>query len=840
MLSARPAVAVECLLVTNRMPAPASSRAHRLTVWSRRLPAILAFALLLGYGGVTGLGTVAAQQPPTPDVLFAAVRDSLAELPADRHDLDAVLDMVRATSPADEVVALFEWVRDSTGLDAYRGVLKGPAGVLMDRSGNSLDRAFLLQNLLTAAGEQAILATGQLDAAGAAAVVGAVRAAAGGSGEPAGVDAAAGAERLATAVGADAAVAAQRLSQAEATRTAFHDELLTRTEQQAGTLLGLLGGALADSDESGAAALVTDHWWVQVMRDGAWLDLDPTMPDAQPGQVLTAATARFGPTSLAQIAAVEGSCRDLACGERIHSVVIRAFSEGWDGSELSETLLLERELLPADLIGTSITFAATAKDWPEDLDLFATTQPLDALRDALLATEAWEVLLAVGDDTYGDMTVNDDGTTAQRGGGGGVGGFGGAIGGGFGGGFGGGGGGSEGEFTALWLELEIRTPGRGVSIQRRAVFDILGPAARAAGVTEFTGDDTTRMLRAAALAGETQVALQPARLDATVLSAAAAGRLLANEEAWTTLYYQGAGADPDFLVARQNDLANLVTPLENYGALRAQAAAALAAAGQPTSDTSLVVALYHRAIGPDMQPYSSFDLVTSPARGTPAAALRQGVADSNLEALMQARLHPTGEGDVPVVVAVADAFAADIAAGRPWQVVNDTAQLDAVAPDLGADLRQRVIEDLAAGYLAVVPQGGVGAVGWWRVDRATGAVIGVGDRGWGQAMTEYDVVTNVVLQLRTVLNQYASMAQCLGIALTMPLRGETGVTEELAECVFKLVCGSINTAINTLMVTETNWTNVILSATIDALWGGTPETGFGGFCGGLWSRLSGG
>ena len=838
MLSISRVLGVECLLVTNCMPEPVSRLTRRLLARTRRVAVGLTLGLIVGWNGQSWLSSASAQQPPTPEVLFAAVRDSLEELPADRYELTAVLDQVRAAAPANEVSALFEWVRDLTGLSAYRGVLKGPAGVLMDRSGNSLDRAFLLQNLLAAAGEQAILATGQLDQVTADAVVNVLRAPPADDSSTA-ADTTVYAERLAATLGADAAVAAQRLRQAETARADLRSELSTRTDEQAAALLEVLGGALSASDASGRAALVTDHWWVQVMRDGAWLDLDPTMPDAQPGQVLTAATARFGPTSLAQIAAVEGSCRDLACGERIHSVVIRAISERWDGSELSETLLVERELLPADLIGTSVTFVASPRDWPDGLDLFNTTRPLDELSDALAATEAWEARLVIGDDTLGDMTVNDDGSTSQRGGGGGVGGFGGAIGGGFGGGFGGGGG-SSGEFTALWLEFEIRTPGRGVSTQRRAIFDLVGPTARTAGVQQFDGDDATRMLRATALAGETHVGLQPARLQPSVLSAVAAGRLLAAEEEWTALYYQGASADPDFIVERQNDMANLTTRLESFGLLRSQTADALAAAGHPTADTSLAVALYHRAMGPDLQPYSSYDLVTSPARGEPDAALRQGVADSNLEALLQSRLDPVSEGGAPAVVAVADAFAADIAAGRPWLLVHDATQLDNAAPDLSADLRQRVLDDLAAGYLAVVPQGGAGAVGWWRVDHATGTVIGMGDRGWGQAMAQYDVTTNVILQLRTALNQYASMAQCLGIALTMPLRGETGVSEELAECVFKLVCGSINTAINTLMVTETNWTNVILSATIDALWGGTPETGFGGFCGGLWNRLAGG
>lgn len=810
-------------------PAAGARASARLGAYS--LLCVLAFAFSI---------SATAQQPPAPDVLFNAVRESLTELPADRFDIEAVVDDVNASDPADTVTALFEWVRDQTGLSAYRGVLKGPAGVLMDRTGNSLDRAFLLQNLLMAAGEQAILATGQLDAAAAAAATSALRAPPSALAAAATPDSTVYAERLANTYGADGAAAAQRLAQAEAARATLAEELAQRTEVQTAELLRLLGGAVPTGADTSTAALLTDHWWVQVMKDGAWLDLDPTMVDAQPGQALTAATARFGPTSLGQIAAVDGSCRDLACGERIHSVVVRAISERWDGSELSETLLLERELLPADLLGQSVAFAAVAKDWPEDLDLFGQTQPLDILKSALLITTAWEAQLVVGDEAFGDMTVTDDGTTAQKAGGGGIGGFGGGVGGGFGGGFGGGGGSDGGEFTALWLEFEIRTPGTGVTVQRRAIFDLVGPAARATGLTEFVGDEATRLLRAATLAGETHIGLQPARLHPAVLSAAAANRLLAGADDWSRLYYEGATVEPEFLVARQNDMAALTTPLEAFGLLRAQAAEALAAAGHPTSDTALNVTLYHRAFDLSMQPYASYDIVASGAQGSPQATLRQGVADSNLEAILQERNEPVAEGKEHPVAAVAAAFAADLAAGRPWAVVNDAAELANVAPDLTADLRQRVLDDLTAGYLVVVPQGGAGAVGWWRIDRTSGAAVGMGDRGWGQAMTEYDVVTNVVLQLRSALNQYAAMAQCLGIGLTMPLRGETGITEEFAKCVFNLVCGQLNSTINNIMVTETNWTNVILSASMDALWGGVPEVGFGGLCGGMWNRIAGG
>src|ERR1041385_3599271 len=59
----------------------------------------------------------------------------------------------------------FAWVRDHTAFVPYRGALRGPVGVLMDRSGNSLDRSLLLARLLQIGGRRARLARGNLDEA---------------------------------------------------------------------------------------------------------------------------------------------------------------------------------------------------------------------------------------------------------------------------------------------------------------------------------------------------------------------------------------------------------------------------------------------------------------------------------------------------------------------------------------------------------------------------------------------------------------------------------------------------------------------------------------------------
>src|SRR4051812_438070 len=57
---------------------------------------------------------------------------------------------------------LFAWVRNETVLVPYQGALRGERGVLMDRVGNSLDRALLLDKLLRLAGHQTRLAHGTL------------------------------------------------------------------------------------------------------------------------------------------------------------------------------------------------------------------------------------------------------------------------------------------------------------------------------------------------------------------------------------------------------------------------------------------------------------------------------------------------------------------------------------------------------------------------------------------------------------------------------------------------------------------------------------------------------
>ena len=88
---------------------------------------------------------------------FKAFEAAAREIPRNTFDLQAVINEVGRDSEK-----LFTWVRDHTFWVPYRGSLRGPVGVLMDRLGNSLDRALLLAELLRIAGHEVRLAHAEL------------------------------------------------------------------------------------------------------------------------------------------------------------------------------------------------------------------------------------------------------------------------------------------------------------------------------------------------------------------------------------------------------------------------------------------------------------------------------------------------------------------------------------------------------------------------------------------------------------------------------------------------------------------------------------------------------
>jgi hypothetical protein len=122
-----------------------------------------------------------------------------------------------------------------------------------------------------------------------------------------------------------------------------------------------------------------------------------------------------------------------------------------------------------------------------------------------------------------------------------------------------------------------------------------------------------------------------------------------------------------------------------------------------------------------------------------AVRLEQGVLDTHAEALVRAGVH--------VFANTGEAFAVS----QDWVTLASQEDPALAELHLSDDVRQRITQDLAAGYVVVTPRSPVPIepepfAGWWRIDPATGHTLGVASNGWGVSGTERGLLTNLALR----------------------------------------------------------------------------------------------
>ena len=284
---------------------------------------LLFLVTLLGTGPV-----VAVERPgnapmmPGPDEFEAVAQSILEEPDAASPAIDETIDRVVAyawslpeedweVAPLAEALlmdplAAFEWVRDHVRYEPYQGALRGPDGTLSARAGNSIDQALLLAALLDEMLVDVEFAFGELDDATVTRLIDAARA--GPSKRVEGIDPG---ERLdVTGVGQRARRDFAILSMA----------------------LTANGALDAGVDEAEARADARHHVWVRMPFGATTLDLDPTLPENQPGD---------------RLAAVDSVAPDIS-DELRHSVHLQVVLEELDGSELLERVVLDEQLEAVD------------------------------------------------------------------------------------------------------------------------------------------------------------------------------------------------------------------------------------------------------------------------------------------------------------------------------------------------------------------------------------------------------------------------------------------------------------------------------------------------------------
>lgn len=633
----------------------------------RRSLVVVLVVLLVSAGAVS-----AAAQPATSDVWPAQATLDLTH--AEPATVAAALDR--------QPPRLFEFVRDAVAHEIYAGALRGPRGTLLAMAGNSVDKAWLLADVLQKAGQRVRFARGTLTDERARVLVEALFAP-----HP-------------RAVPTAAATAPALKAAADAMLDGLQrDFALVRDELRAAGVTPATGVVPRDTLLKEAR----EHYWVQWWSDGRWVDLDPSFRDAVPGRAFTRAE----------------ETPDTVPERVFHRVEIRVQLEEQTGSQTARRLLLSHAVRAADLSGVDLVLIHRPENWAGPLRSFQ-----EALARGVATTGRLKPVLVTGSTTWTggapffarppraagmegvSVLLRGEGTRHAA-----------SI------------------ATLETVEIDFIGPGGNRETVVREIFDLVGPGRRAAGKAlsedelKQRSEDQARNLAAdvysfffltggidARHAGATAADTAPPepraalrRFGATfaVLSDGLVGRL-ERPDGTVVRFYPDS---PRLLVV---ELAQRAGRQRLALDLRRDHARVTASRPESASVRSAVL-----------------------ARGVVDGVLERALTEW-VAASLRAQQAPW-----TVRVSTSALFARARAEGVPALVLpRDAARLDAGVPD---DARARLRADIDRGYVAIAPQRAVTAdgaprFGWWRVDPRTGTTVAVTDDGLHSGSVEYHLV----------------------------------------------------------------------------------------------------
>jgi len=685
---------------------------------------------------------------------YALIRDGLAMIQTQEFNVPA-----RQRAIGDSPEALFGWVRDNTHWVAYRGVLRGPRGTLMDGYGSHADRALLLAALLESAGHEARIARAELppDAVDrlvqglpTAARAGSVRTDPGSPDSDASSLDTSDSDYRATAqrLGVDADEIRDRVRQADRRAQNMQQRVVGRVETQSEALIDRLDfSSNSDNDDGRLAAALADHWWVQVRVGNQWKDLDPSGPDHRAGdRVAETVSDTFWPEDVPD--------------ESIHELTVEVVAEQLEGGRLREHTALTRSLAAPELLGRTVTVDLHPMDLPGPEGLLGGDPgtELSRLPDRVRAQDDWMPLISVGGAPEYDKRILADGRVvamaatpqaeAMEEASGMLGGIladrrGGSE------------RGSSPELTAVFLRLTVRAPGADPVRHERALMDVLGAARRAGSTDGFEMTDERRAARAVGMLASTEI--------------------LAQGNWWPVSYTMGHLLD--------GALKNRNAALGAVHAVRRDSAALMGKAieSSSVSGTELVALAHHRhARSPhrDAIVVTRLNLLSMIERmdlvdGEPAVTRGFDIIDNRIDVrsmdgddarrvrLDQGVLDTVLEAELLRAGATARntsiEFARALEAGSDWRLV-DAADLP---EGLDADIAALVDQALDAGDWVVMAESDLASdrPGWWRIDPATGTTLGMGPDGRGQMteqiltlMNSIDNATSAVATVQAIWN----------------------------------------------------------------------------------------
>ncbi len=246
--------------------------------------------------------------PPSDTIDLYSIDQGVGAL-VDAYDTPEADPRLLAQSLGTDVDAAFRYVRDEIRTEPYRGTLRTPRGVLSGKAGNPQDKAELLMGLFETMGFDARIASGPALSAEAIGV---------------------GTQLCDARPFSDPhAPAILGLSDSAL------DRLVARASHDYDKLNRALG--VARTPRTAAAPSTGDtHYWVQRRSADGWVDYDPSIPTAEPGERYADAT-------------------DVGRGgDEAHSVEISLRTEVLRNGRLIESQLLSRKADARDIAGKQI------------------------------------------------------------------------------------------------------------------------------------------------------------------------------------------------------------------------------------------------------------------------------------------------------------------------------------------------------------------------------------------------------------------------------------------------------------------------------------------------------
>lgn len=768
---------------------------------------------------ITPAGTENGENPAPDEARYKLASQRLSRIMAGADVMESKIDrsLFEINALADRLgsdpTAMFHFVRDEIRYEPYTGALRGALGTLLCRAGNSLDRSLLLAALLQKGGLKTQIVTGPLSAQQAQILVGRLFEPV----KPTQHDSPSFADlapELARAIGVDPAKLVQTAEEAQKKGDQQQKELINYVDGETTLLSNLLNkagvdaGVITPSDRLLAEA--SEHYWVQYQDpNGQWVDMDSSLADAEPEKTLVSATNTFAPDSVPE-----------ELYHHLHITMtlrVAQVSDGKDGST-TDIVLLDQELRVADQQDVDIILANQAVPM---LDL---TKPGNKISQALASVKGFQTTLQVGDQSttgkYFDLTgrvsdklggpVGDVVTNA--------GGLGGALGG-LGGGIGGALGGAPAQGAARrivgeWVDYRLISPRpKGQSpVVHNYHRDIVSPvtvkAWSASGPPEKSSTNMSEDSLRQRLIWYSELypvsgSIIPGYAGYLQLQALSAGA-----SPLESLLKSTYGLLPDQRVSMppRRPIANTVLASETMymaNKLSAQFPGARSYFGNPG-----LISYETRGLGtPETTAFTQgYDIVTfaprvAASQSNSSSIARQqaallhityGTLATRLERdLMVGTLAAQGEDDH--VLNATKVFDLAQQRGIPISVLRPGAGSAQQVASISAteSVKSELADDLSAQQVLVVPSKAVTINGqlqtaWWRLDRSSGELVGVGPDGRGQAMEEYiTAAENVNLVIcvlgagKEVANDHISMGVLSGLMCLMSrVVGGNGTPED--------------------------------------------------------------